>query len=421
MGGVEKPNFLAVASTAPAEPSATTEAAAPAVLRIRDAHREVQNNRMFVRTLTGTRYERPLTPMAQGSFGEIYPARNVLTQEIIVHKDIRIQGPKRGKTTRQDLHTVCRECAFLNQVRSPMVPRGILVTPRPSVLDRLRNGAALQHAMLPQRLAESDLSKAAMALCVQPTMVQQSVGAYICAQVFSSLAAFHKAGMLHLDIKPENVVSDATGTLHLHDLGISRAKDEPVSRNLSGTAPFLAPELLEARAGRPVPYSEASDIWAATLTCLAVVAPRAWMDCQLYYIRRGGDALQAAKGFTADFGVWHEGVATRDKRVYAQYAHFTHLLGDAMAVLGSHLVQGLLPYLSAKPTERPQAAHAGRLINLTDTAHAAGVSFFKTHRPLGDAARAAFALLDQPSSHVVAAPLDAPESILQALDTAWHG
>ena len=353
MSGIENKTYSAVLSPALVDGSRVADDTPTATLTVRDAHREVQHNRMFVRTQTGTRYERPLASIAQGSFGEIYPARNVVTQEIMIHKEIRIEGPKRGKTTKQDLQSVFRECAFLHQAQSPMLPRGILVTPKQTVFDRLRNGTVLQHAILPQRLAESDLSRAASALYAQPLDVRQNVGAYVCAEVFGSLAAFHEAGMLHLDIKPENVVSDATGTLHLHDLGLSRSKGERASRHVSGTAPFLAPELAGARAGQPVPYSEASDAWAAALTCLAVVAPEAWTHCQIHYFGSGQSSTRAAQRFTTDFGVWHRGAVSGDTSVYARYGHFTEFFGNAIEILTPPLGQGLLAYTSPDPTERP--------------------------------------------------------------------
>ena len=421
MRGVEKKSYPTPLSPVPANHNNATENVAPAALEIRDAHREVQSNRVFVRTQTGTRYERPLLPIAHGSFGEIYPARNVVTQEIMIHKDIRIEGPKRGKTAKQDLQNVFRECAFLYQAQSPMLPRAILVTPKQTLLDRFRVGTVLQHAILPQRLAESDLSRAASALYSEALDVRHNVGAYVCAKVFGSLAAFHEAGMLHLDIKPENVVSDAKGALHLHDMGLSRIKGEPASRGVSGTAPFLAPELASAHGGRLVPYSEASDAWAAALTCLAVVAPEAWMHCQAHYFGSGTSSIRAAQHFTADFGAWHRGAVDGDAKILARYTHFTELFGDAIEVLTPTLGQGLLAYTHPDSAERPLVSDSAQIFSLTETAYTTGVAFFTTHRPLGDAARAAFAFLDQLSSQPEASPSEAPEAILEALDVAWHG
>lgn len=57
----------------------------------------------------------------------------------------------------------------------------------------------------------------------------------------AALAACHERGIAHLDIKPDNVLFDAHGTLKLADFGM--AAKVPVYRDV-GTPLFVAPEIL---------------------------------------------------------------------------------------------------------------------------------------------------------------------------------
>lgn len=54
----------------------------------------------------------------------------------------------------------------------------------------------------------------------------------------------HKRGVLHRDVKPENLVIDEEGYVRLTDLGIARLSGKDNSRDNSGTPGYSAPEVL---------------------------------------------------------------------------------------------------------------------------------------------------------------------------------
>lgn len=94
------------------------------------------------------------------------------------------------------------------------------------------------------------------------------------AQVMDALAAAHRVGVLHRDVKPGNILLDASGRVVLTDFGIATMEDPgdgstthlTRSGELVGSLDYLAPE--RAQGNDPGP---ASDIWALGATLYAAV------------------------------------------------------------------------------------------------------------------------------------------------------
>ncbi|MEU8888567.1 protein kinase [Streptomyces sp. NPDC048442] len=94
------------------------------------------------------------------------------------------------------------------------------------------------------------------------------------ARVLEALAAAHRAGVLHRDVKPGNILLDRGGRVVLTDFGIAAMEDPgdgstthlTRSGELVGSLDYLAPE--RAQGQEPGP---ASDIWALGATLYAAV------------------------------------------------------------------------------------------------------------------------------------------------------
>ena len=88
-------------------------------------------------------------------------------------------------------------------------------------------------------------------------------GRNIAVKLAHGVAALHRVGVIHRDIKPDNVILEAGGSLKLLDLGVVRLpglEDAPPTET-PGTAAYMAPEMLLGEPG-----DEATDIFALGVT-----------------------------------------------------------------------------------------------------------------------------------------------------------
>ena len=90
--------------------------------------------------------------------------------------------------------------------------------------------------------------------------VRETTG--ICLQVASGLEAAHNNGIIHRDVKPQNIIISTDGTAKVADFGIARAaSSDTINSNVMGSVHYSAPE--QSRGG----FSDAkSDIYSLGIT-----------------------------------------------------------------------------------------------------------------------------------------------------------
>ena len=183
----------------------------------------------------------------------------------------------------------------------------------PELVERLRNEARIQARLYHPNIATLlELFETSLGPC----LVMEYVGGPALAEALARLPAddwrsklrlvaeiargvgyLHARGIVHRDIKPDNIRLDENGTPRLLDFGIARDGASPgltMAGNVVGTLQYMAPETLET--GRA---DTRSDVWALGIMLHEVLSGRlpyqfASLGELLGQIRKGG--MRPAEG-----------------------------------------------------------------------------------------------------------------------------
>lgn len=181
-------------------------------------------------------------PLGAGGFGQVYAATDRRTDAAVAVKLLPVASLADWERLRQEL-------IGLRFARLPGFVR---------LLDEGQQGSAGFIVM--ERVAGEAFARrgqARWAALRAPTLA-----------VLEALARLHARGLLHLDLKPANILVDATGRPVIIDLGLAAPTDRAQAR-FSGTIAYAAPEQLAGRA-----LTAAADLFAVGAILYAALAGR---------------------------------------------------------------------------------------------------------------------------------------------------
>ncbi|GAA2346298.1 serine/threonine-protein kinase [Dactylosporangium salmoneum] len=197
-----------------------------------------------------------IEPIGGGGTGTVWRARALKSEEFVAIKLLREDLMAEPKA----VNRFVQERAILLMLRHPHIVRvRDLVTVGTSlglVMDLVEGGSLRDY------------------LHEQGTL-PPAEAALLLAQIAEALSAAHRRGVVHRDLKPDNILLDRVdGELHtrLTDFGIARVLDTPSMTTpgaLIGTANYVAPEAVYG--GSPTP---AADIYALGVVLFELTAGR---------------------------------------------------------------------------------------------------------------------------------------------------
>jgi eukaryotic-like serine/threonine-protein kinase len=151
-----------------------------------------------------------------------------------------------------ELERLGREATLLTELDHPHIVR---------VLEVLRDGDGIALAM--QFAPGGSLDD----LLAQRGRLAPGQVVAVAAPVADALASAHRRSILHGDVKPGNVLFTSDGEPLLSDFGVARTLGGRTSDEVSGTAEYVAPELLDG--ARPDPRA---DVYSLGVVCYQALA-----------------------------------------------------------------------------------------------------------------------------------------------------
>lgn len=245
-----------------------------------------------------------------GGQGAVYLARH---PELGI--DVVIKWAHAAATSRLQSDSLKREAQLLARIRHPNLARvldaGIAAGRTFLVLEDVR-GVDLKHAFAGHKQPAREACR-------------------ILSRIAAAVAEVHRYGVLHGDIKPENIIIGEDGEPRLIDLGSARVFDatgEPAAdASAHGTLEYMAPELRTGSAA-----SEQSDVYslgAVFLELLTGESPRIERDWGCGDPPRlGWERMAAPHGPRADElrGICLRAMHPEPKRRFAGAAEFSRAL-----------------------------------------------------------------------------------------------
>ncbi|XP_039568950.1 cyclin-dependent kinase 2 [Passer montanus] len=192
--------------------------------------------------------------IGEGTYGVVYKARNKVTGEVVALKKIRLDTETEGVPS-----TAIREISLLKELNHPNIVKLLDVI---HTENKLYLVFEFLHQDLKKFMDSSSLSGIALPL----------IKSYL-FQLLQGLAFCHAHRVLHRDLKPQNLLINAEGSIKLADFGLARAFGVPVRTYTHEvvTLWYRAPEILLGCKY----YSTAVDIWSLGCIFAEMITRRA--------------------------------------------------------------------------------------------------------------------------------------------------
>ncbi|AET40720.1 mitogen-activated protein kinase kinase kinase BCK1 Ecym_6344 [Eremothecium cymbalariae DBVPG len=205
--------------------------------------------------------------IGKGSFGAVYLGLNVTTGEMMAVKQVEV--PKFGS---QDQITVTNVEALISEV---------------STLKNLDHLNIVQYLGFENKNGIYSLFLEYVAGGSVGSLIRlyghfdEQLIRFLTKQVLEGLAYLHRRGILHRDMKADNLLLDNNGVCKISDLGISRKSNNIYSNaemTMRGTVFWMAPEMVDTTQG----YSAKVDIWSLGCVVLEMFAgKRPWSNLEV--------------------------------------------------------------------------------------------------------------------------------------------
>ncbi|ORX97284.1 hypothetical protein BCR34DRAFT_607328 [Clohesyomyces aquaticus] len=201
--------------------------------------------------------------IGKGTFGRVYLGMNITTGELIAVKQVEVNAKAAGS----DKDKIKELVKSLDQEIDTMQHLD-----HPNIVQYL--GCEKKEYSISIFLEY--ISGGSVGSCLRKHgKFEESVVSSLTRQTLCGLAYLHREGILHRDLKADNILLDIDGTCKISDFGISKKTDNiygnDVTNSMQGSVFWMAPEVIRSQGQG---YSAKVDIWSLGCVVLEMFAGR---------------------------------------------------------------------------------------------------------------------------------------------------
>lgn len=196
---------------------------------------------------------RIVSRVGSGGMAEVYEATDIITKKIVAIKVIKEELMSSDENLRRFTYEAMASASF-NHPNIVKVYNQGEIDGRPYIANEFIKGQTLRERL--------DFSTKLTVLEACEVMLQLT----------SAIQYIHEHGVIHRDIKPQNIYSMSDGTIKLGDFGIAMEEgdvNDNSSKSIMGSVHYLAPEICQSQHA-----TTKSDIYSLGVTFFELVTGR---------------------------------------------------------------------------------------------------------------------------------------------------
>jgi hypothetical protein len=204
--------------------------------------------------------------IGKGTFGRVYLGMNITTGELIAVKQVEV-NPKAAGSDKDKIKELVKS---LDQEIDTMQHLD-----HPNIVQYL--GCERKEYSISIFLEY--ISGGSVGSCIRKHgKFEECVVSSLTRQTLGGLSYLHREGILHRDLKADNILLDLDGTCKISDFGISKKSDNiygnDITNSMQGSVFWMAPEVIRSQGQG---YSAKVDIWSLGCVVLEMFAgKRPW-------------------------------------------------------------------------------------------------------------------------------------------------
>jgi mitogen-activated protein kinase kinase kinase len=204
--------------------------------------------------------------IGKGTYGRVYLGMNATTGEFLAVKQVEVNPKIAG----QDKDRIKEMVAALDQEIDTMKD-----LEHPNIVQYL----GCERKEMSISIYLEYISGGSIGSCLRKHgKFEESVVRSLTRQTLEGLAYLHQEGILHRDLKADNILLDLDGSCKISDFGISKKSDDiyrnDVTNSMQGSVFWMAPEVVRSQGQG---YSAKIDIWSLGCVVLEMFAgKRPW-------------------------------------------------------------------------------------------------------------------------------------------------